>query len=650
MQGSPLDTAIKIAIGIVVALAVVAVVWFFRRRRSRQAERQAPQTGGDRLSSASTEASWPAWETSIRNALLQHGWVDEYFLSSSVPQALWAPAMRRYVEEHRDDALVFSDSPPRIELADRLRMRTFLHNWKAAWELIESEENFNYIVSDIADELCSLLGFVHLPGEKRVYRHLHGFVVRAPALRLKVPPRFPIIFVRRHEGSPDDLTDLRNLMSILDMTSYFALIIDLNDFADRLDPRKNIKNLVHDTIHDFIVLNGVDLRQILIARDPGRRLVELILQQVDLTVVSPYVTSGPVPENMFFGRDHELKTITRKIPNNSFALIGGRKIGKTSTLIKVYRLLTENQDPKQTLYLDCQSVTTPQAFFEAASTLWQADPPIDSPEALRSYLVNGDHRADDESIAILLDEVDSLLAEDVQHGHGLFSMFRALSQEQHCRFVLCGERVLYSQLHAADSPLFNFCDVIHLGYLQEAAARRIIVEPLQTMGISIQNPEEVVSEVISLSSCHPNLVQYLCQQLILEANRRHSRLITPADLWQVRHSSSFHEYFLEVTWGNTTALERVITLLVADRESLSLGEIQEILARSGFAVPQDQVEKAIAGLRLYSILLKEGQQYRFASGSFADVVRESQEKDILLATLRSEMREQADRGDWRLVG
>ena len=109
-----------------------------------------------------------------------------------------------------------------------------------------------------------------------------------------------------------------------------------------------------------------------------------------------------------------------------------------------------------------------------------------------------------------------------------------------------------------------------------------------------------------------------------------------------------HEFFLEVTWGNTTALEQAITLLIADRETLSFGEIQETVARSGFAVPQEQLEKAIAGLRLYSIILKEGQHYRFASRAFAGVVRESQETDILLTTLRNEMREQSERGDWRL--
>jgi hypothetical protein len=647
MPGSPLGSAVWIAIGVAAALAFAVVVWFVWRRRAKMSAPDEP-TVEERLSSASTEAKWPAWETSIRNALMQNGWVGEYLMPASIPQHLWVPAMRRYVEEHADDALIFDEAPPRIELANRIRMNTFHHNWKAAWELVESEDNFHNIVSDIAEQLCSVLGFVHLKEEERIYRHLHGFVVRAPALRLKVPPRFPIVFVRRREGSPDDLDDLRSLMSILDMTSYFALIVDLNDFASRLDPRKNLKMLVRDTIHDFIVLNGNDLRQILIARDAGKRLVEIILQQVDLTVISPYVTSGPVPENMFFGREHELKTITRKIGDTSFALIGGRKIGKTSTLVKVYRLLSDSQDVSRALYLDCQSVSTPDAFFEAANTLWQIYPPIRSPEDFRRYVVGNERSRQEGPAVVLLDEVDSLIAYDQEHGQALFSTFRALSQERRCRFVFCGERVLDNRLHSADSPLFNFCDVIHLGYLKETAARRIISEPMHTMGIAIQYPGEVVSDIIELSSCHPNLVQYLCQQLILEANSRHSRLVTPADLKQVRHSSAFHEYFLEVTWGNTTALEQAITLLIADQESISFGEIQEIVARSGFAVPQEQLERAIAGLRLYSILLKEGQRYRFASAAFAGVVRESQETDILLTTLRNEMREQSERGDWRL--
>jgi hypothetical protein len=635
MLRSPYESVIWVVIGVVGALAAVALVWALQKRRLARSTAREPVLAVP--AAQPSQDRWPHWEIAIRNALMQHGWVEEFFLNA-VPPSLRGAAMRRYVDEHPEDALIFIEEPPRIELANRMRLKNFLHSWKAAWELVDTQDAFDHIVRDIAGQLCDILGFIAVPEEQRTYRYLHGAVVRAPALRLKVPPRFPVVFVRRREGSADDLTDLRNLMSILEMTSYFALIVDLNDFPDRLDPRKNMKNLVRDMIHDFIVLNGQDLRQIIIARDPGKRLVDIILQQVDLTVVSPYVTSGPVPRNMFFGREHELKTVTRKINDTSFALIGGRKIGKTSTLDRIYRLLCDGRGPERTLYLDCQSVTTHEDFYEAANTLWGAQPLIHSPEDFRRFVVVQEQAQDNVPFVILLDEIDHLLSYDLAHDDAIFRMFRALSQERRCRFVFCGERVLHDQLHEPGSPWFNFCDALRLGALQEHAARRIILEPMQAMGISIQDQEQVVQDITKLSSCHPNLIQYLCQQVILEANARHSRQISPADLVKVRHSSSFQEYFLEVTWGNSSPLEQAITLLIIDQSSVTFGEIEEALAQNQFDVSQEALDKAIDGLRLYSIIHKEGKHYRLASDVFGEIVRESQEIDILLGSLRKQMR------------
>ncbi len=658
MGGMPYESIVGAIMGIAAALLAVTVVHRLRNRRRPGSSAQTSSSGHALFAPPSLEDNWPRWEIGIRNALMQHGWVKESYLNA-MPLPLRIPAMRRYVDEHPEDALTFAEDPPRIELANRARLKDFVHRWRLAWELVDSVESFDRVVRDIAAQFCDVLGFVYDPGEQRTFRYLHGAVVRAPALRLKVPPRFPLVFIRRREANADDLPDLRSLMSILDMTSYFALVIDLNDSSDRLDGRRNLKNLVRDTIHDFIVLDGQDLRQILMARDPSSRLVEIILQQVDLSVVSPYVTSGPVPRSMFFGRDHELKTVTRKIDDANFALVGGRKIGKTSTLARVYQLLCESRDADMTLYMDCQSVTSHEAFFEAANTFWKTQPTIHSPADLRHYVVARNtvppDQGNDVPLVILLDEVDTLLGYDLKHGMAIFSVFRELSQERCCRFVLCGERVLRDQLYAPSSPLFNFCDVIQLGPLQEHAARHIILEPMQTMGISMQSPEEVVYEICRLSSCHPNLVQYLCQQLILEANARGSRLISPADLENVRHSSSFHEYLLAVTWGNSSPLEQAITLLIIDRPSVSLADMQEMLARNGFAVSQDELERAVTGLRLYSILLKEGRQYRLASDVFGEIVHESQEIDMLLGSLRSQVQAQAHlaaqaqsaHGSWR---
>ena len=519
--------------------------------------------------------------------------------------------------------------------AARHHMKAFLRNWKAAWETIEADAPFESIVSMLVDQLCDLLGFTIV--DSRTYKHLHGFVVKAPALLLKVPPRFPIIFLQCREFSPSDIADLRDLMGILNMTSYFALLIDLNDNPERVERGKRLKWLVREVPHDFIVLDGTDLRRIILAKDHERRLIDIILQQVDLTVVSPYVTSGPVPENMFFGRDYELKTITRRIRDSSFALVGGRKIGKTSILAKVYRLLADTRDYFP-LYLDCQSVRDYEAFFEAVSTMWEIHLPSHSPEHFRRLIAQRAKERIGETIVILLDEVDALLRYDTTQREGLFGVFRALSQQRYCRFVFCGERVLNSRLHAPDSPLFNFCDVLTLSYLDPPTTRRIILEPMESLGVRFADPEAAVQEIISLSSCHPNIVQYICQRLIVRINQRGTRLITPEDLEAVRRSSQFGEYFLEVMWGNTTPLERIITLLFLDDEEFTMAQIEERLAQEGVVAPSIMIEEAIEGLRLYSILEKQGQSYRFASQAFPRVVRETQDVKTLLDALKEQFR------------
>lgn len=605
-------------------LSIIAILLLFvllGRRRRR------PSWGSPK------ETRWAAWENAIRQALWVHGRVEEDMLLD-IPLKERSEAMRRFVEERPNDDLVFRLDPPRIELASPKRMKTFLRNWKAAWETVESEATFQTIAALLASMLCDMLGFTML--DARTYRDLHGYVVKAPALRLRVPPRFPIIFLRKREFSPEDINDVRSLMNILNMTSYFALLIDLNDWPSQLDKRKNLKYLVRGAIHDLIVLDGSDLRQIIMARDPEQCLIQIILSQVDLNAVSPYVTSGPVPENMFFGRDNELKTVTRKVKDCSFALIGGRKIGKTSILAKVYRLLGETPDFFP-LYLDCQAVTDYDGFFEAVQSMWEVELPSFSPGGFRHLITQLNNDWARGTVIILLDEIDALLSYDLLSQEKLFRVFRALSQEQYCRFVFCGERILYTRLHAPDSPLFNFCDTIHLSYLDEQSARRIILEPMQAMGIILEDQETLVREIMDLSSCHPNIVQYICQRLIIQINRRGARRITMADLEAVRHSSQFSEYFTEVTWGNATALEKIVSLLMIDQGPFTLTDIKAFLTRAEVAVPQADLEEAIRDLVLYSILRKNGQYYEFANQGFLQVIKASQDIPTLVDSLKKKI-------------
>lgn len=601
------------------ALVLVALIW--RRRFSPAAYERA------------AARMWGQWETAITNALQTTGVADAHTLRA-LPRAQLSAALKRYAEEHADDALTWQATPPALQADNFALLQKFLSNWKAAWELVDSDQAFASVTSQLVDQLCALLGFTRL--DQRSYKGLVGYVVRAPALRLRIPPRFPIIFLPRHTVNEEDLDALRDLMGVLNMVSYFALIIDLRD-TPPTDPRQSLTHLLREAIHDFIVLDGRTIRRLLMARDHARRLVEIILSQVDLTVVSPYVTSGPVPANMFFGREAELKTIVRTVRDTNFAIVGGRKIGKTSILARVLQLLQDAPE-YHPFYLDCQAFHSYDGFFEAIDTMWRVALPARTPEGFRRMATELPAQYPARTIVMLFDEIDGLLAQDIAQGESLFRIFRALAHELPIRFVFCGEKILNASLRDADLALFNFCNQMTLSYLTREEARRVVIEPMQEMGIELEMDGDLANQIVTLAACHPNMVQYLCQKLIERINQRRERLIRRADVLAIGQSAEFAEYFAEISWGNTTALERLITLLMIERPAVTVGEIAEVLRTAGAAVPPDKLDEAFESLTLYSILRRDGPKYTFGAPAVLEVLRRGQDVYGLIASYTDEIK------------
>lgn len=575
------------------------------------------------------ERNWPLWREEIERILRVNNAVNMEALTR-VPSAFKLRAMQLYIQEHGEDNLALRLNPPMLEPVNAMQVGNFLRNWRTAQKKAKNAVAFKPMVSRITDQLCQLLGFTLL--ETRSYKDLHAYVIKAPTLRLKMPPMFPIIFLQKNSLTEQDIRDLHDLMGILHISSYLALLVFPDSEAGQ-EPAKTkmlFKKLTRGMAHDFIVMDFDDLYRIFVAKNPEKRFSRILLAQVDLTVVSPYVISGPVPENMFFGRDYELKTITRMIKDNNFAIVGGRKIGKTSILNKLHRSFTTAPDI-HSLYLDCQAVQDYQDLCNIVGTMWQVTLPDCSPEALMSTIVRTKREKKDQLIAILLDEVDALLQHDTLNQERLFKVFRALAQEHQCRFVLCGGKILHAHLHDPHSALFNFCNVLRLSYLSPRDTGRIVMEPMQEMGIGFEDASKLVHEVITLSACHPNLVQYICQELIVRINARGDRFITLADLEAIGNSRQFNEYLIEVMWGNTTALERLITLLImVDAPHATFTEIETALHMRGVQVPPAAVEQALDTLVLYSILNREGQEYCFTTPAFPSIVAATQDMDSLV--------------------
>jgi hypothetical protein len=601
--------AVYLALGAAVAVVVLIVAAATRRLRAGGRARTLPLGG-----------QWPAWEALIRETLRRRHRVAAEALAP-IPANARLLALRRYLDAHPEQHLVLREDPPALEPGRAAAMARF----EAQWATLQAAPAGGQAeaAAQLAEQLCEVLGFVLLEG--RAYRSLFGYMVKAPAVRLSLPPRFPIVFIPGAAAGGERLREVRDLMRLLNATSFFGLLVAADgpdgDGDDGLADR--LRRLAQGAADDLIVLGGADLAGLLLSTDPERALIECILAQIDLTVVSPYLTAGPVPENMFFGRDYEIKAILRTIRDRSFAIVGGRKIGKTSVLTQVHRLIAEDEG-LAAFYLDCQHVGDYQEFFEALSAKAQLSLGAAAPDTLRRAVVRLRQRSGPGALVMLLDEVDRLLRYDMGQQTRLFRVFRALSQEGLCRFVFCGERTLHAALHDAESPLFNFCNVMRLGYLLPRDARRVVEEPMLDMGVTFEDPAGLPAEIVALSSCHPNLLQVVCQMLLVRLNARGERLVRRADLAEVGASDEFREVLMEVTWGNATPLERLISLLMADVDEFGLADVRVRLAAAGVEIGAGEMEAALDALALYSIVQRQGARYRYGATAFAQVMRASE--------------------------
>ena len=580
----------------------------------------------------SLDTRWPAWERDLRETLRHRGTVD-----NRTPLAIPAPLRRQVFERY------FDLHGEREELAvrgDGLRLTAAARTqaWLVAWEppvttlaetgTLPASTQF----APLVDPLGQTLGLRQIG--RRSLGRLHAMIVSAPALRLKIPPRFPLVFVEPSAIRPGIEDDLVDLSQVLDLGEFFALIIPFEAPEGVEANAQQLKTLLRASpyAHDLIVLSHEDILALLSAREPAARLVECILEQVDLTVVSPFVTSGPVPHRMFFGRDQEIKTITQALPRTDFALVGNRKIGKTSLLQRIERIL-EGSETCIPIPLNFQAVRDDGTLFETLAQEVGFAAASRDPHAFSDFIAHLRQQHPDRMPILLIDEVDDLLAFDAGRGYGLSAVWRTLAFDGSCRFVFVGSRVLARALRDAASPFFNFPQETRLGFLTPDKARAVVSGPMGDLGIELEPRQPLLDRILDLSSCHPNLVQFLCAQLIERISGRGERRILLADLDEVATGDKFADYYLDTLWGQTEPLERAITIL-GDPAGFTMPDVEAALAGHGFDTPRRAVKEALDMLAVYSVLERKGRTYTFAPASFPRILRETQEVDYLLEEAR----------------
>lgn len=402
---------------------------------------------------------------------------------------------------------------------------------------------------------------------------------------------------------------------------------------------KIVKELVSRTYLNVIALDETDLKKVLFSRDPREKFRNLVMSRLSLQKISPYHTSGPA-KAIFYGRSEIINKI-KGGAQTSFALLGARKIGKTSLLRKL-----KDETPPDAIYVyfNLELVFSNARNYEPFLKIltaelsehlnrqidvkkkwWQSGVDL-LPELFREINAGSDKR-----LVLLFDEFDDCLAFDRKKRFKLMRAFRKISQNNYCQFVFAGFKEMYHQRRNLENPAYNFYEEIRLQPLDKNAAIDLATKPMKSIGVFYQL-EDSPATLFNYTSGHPSLLQYFCVKL-LERTERHEkaeerRTILVSDIEAV-FNDDFEDFLIREVYmldSDVEPLGRIIVFLMAEselaRKKFTSTKILSILESRGLNLQTTQLDRQLRNLVMRFILKDEGKDhYSFCLNRFPEILK-----------------------------
>ncbi|MBN2396432.1 MAG: AAA family ATPase [Candidatus Atribacteria bacterium] len=407
---------------------------------------------------------------------------------------------------------------------------------------------------------------------------------------------------------------------------------------------EKINELIQKRFLGLVIIEEDDLKKTVLSSHPLQVFTkEIILKQVKPSAVSNYTTEGPV-KTTFFGRQDELGKII-KAKNKNFAIIGSRKIGKTSLLMKIKDELPSNLVP---IYLDLEAPqnqnndTFQRLLSEEMSHLFYWVDEIYCDFSNIRSVIKKLYQQNMKTPLFLFDEIDTLLKYDRDNEYKLMRTFRSLFQEGLVQVILSGYSELYYEMHIIESPLYNFCHPLQLGKLKENEALDLITIPMERISVKYNNLEDR-KLMLEYTSKHPNLLQYFCVHLIerIENHDEESlqRTIFREDIESVFESPNYESYIIDDFYlffrEEMPSFERLIILLIVDKFSkvnkFIISELIKVLKNYNLNISTGKLLKYLDNLILRYLLEKEiGGKYAFALPIFPEILRRRYDLENLI--------------------
>ncbi|MCB8948380.1 MAG: AAA family ATPase [Ardenticatenaceae bacterium] len=351
-------------------------------------------------------------------------------------------------------------------------------------------------------------------------------------------------------------------------------------------------------------------------------MVNLLLPPRDFKpIFNPYLPGTPLRSNspLFYGQERLFSFIAdnagRWSQRNVLILIGQRRTGKTSTLLRLGQHLPDDLLP---VYIDCQSLGVSPgmgALFHDLAWLisdalgmrdleievpppgaWQEDPTGEFQRrfipAVKALL------PPNTTLLLVFDEFEAFesLVEDGILPPTFFSFMRHLMQHSDgLSFIFVGTRRLEEMSADYWSVLFNIALYERISYLSEDAATRLITEPV---GPDLIYDDLAIDKILRVTAGHPYFVQLVCYALVQRANAERTGYVTISDVnATLDEMLSLGEAHFAYLWQRSSYAEKVVLTAVAhmpnDDTAFYPEDIVEFLQPFGVQLPPTEITAAL---------------------------------------------------------
>jgi hypothetical protein len=338
----------------------------------------------------------------------------------------------------------------------------------------------------------------------------------------------------------------------------------------------------------WIVPNSQELTALLLSPEPTQVFMRLLANQLKVTNLSPYQTSGGlIKDSHFFGREKILAQILNREPMN-YLIIGGRQLGKSSLLKRILRHY-QNHPKVACFYLalgkdNLAQLNKKLGLAKDAPLLTLLETLADVPTEKRRLL--------------LLDETDLFIRQEIANNYPTLNRFRNLSEEGRCHFILAGFWELYeAAVLDYHSPIVNFGEHLIIESLEEEACRQLAREPMAMLDICYAS-DELIEEILTVTGQRANLIAIVCDEMLqnLPTDRR---VLNQEDVTRALHSDAMGQALAgwKTICGDDQAIARLVRIIVyatLEQDDFTITDVMNVLNAHQQSYPPEQLKASLS--------------------------------------------------------